>query len=197
MPSILHPRYRSRHGRSLEAWSPTWYWPPHFPCQIGYFNADFVGYATIAHRLLERPADIRHGYWSPLYSWCMAPLIYVGMDDLTAGRLVLVAGGAIYLLAVLRGCLPISRGRPAPQPDDHRRRDDRRGSAICDVGHPFAGSRPAGGRSACIAISMRSWTPCCRKNHFAPCLAERRRPWPTWAKPTCSPSPWFICRRLC
>ena len=31
----------------------------------------------------------------------MAPLIYVGMDDLTAGRLVLVAGGAIYLLAAL------------------------------------------------------------------------------------------------
>jgi hypothetical protein len=68
--------------------------------QIGYVNADFVGYATIAHRLLKEPRTSITGYWSPLYSWCMAPLIAAGMDDLTAGRVVLVAGGAIYLLAV-------------------------------------------------------------------------------------------------
>jgi len=68
--------------------------------QIGYINADFVGYATIAHRFLADPHTSITGYWSPLYSWCMAPLICFGIDDLTAGRLVLVAGGAIYLLAV-------------------------------------------------------------------------------------------------
>lgn len=69
-------------------------------CQTGYFNADFVGYATIAHRLLRNPQTAISGYWSPLYSWCMAPLIHFGIDDLTAGRVVLVTGGTIYLLAV-------------------------------------------------------------------------------------------------
>jgi len=69
-------------------------------CQAGYFNADFVGYSTIAHRLLKAPHTSISGYWSPLYSWCMAPLINLGFDDLIAGRVVLVAGGAIYLLAV-------------------------------------------------------------------------------------------------
>ncbi|MGA2258679.1 MAG: hypothetical protein ABSG53_28770 [Thermoguttaceae bacterium] len=68
--------------------------------QIGYFNADFVGYSTIAHRLLKAPRTAITGYWSPLYSWCMAPLIYLGVDDLTAGRMILVVGGAVYLLAV-------------------------------------------------------------------------------------------------
>jgi len=69
-------------------------------CQAGYFNADFVGYSTIAHRLLQDPRTSITGFWSPLYSWCMAPLIRFGVDDLIAGRVVLVAGGAIYLLAV-------------------------------------------------------------------------------------------------
>ncbi len=68
--------------------------------QIGYVNADFVGYSTVAHCLLQDPRTSVTGYWSPLYSWCIAPLIYLGMDDLIAGRMVLVAGGAIYLLAV-------------------------------------------------------------------------------------------------
>ena len=69
-------------------------------CQIGFFNADFVGYSTIAHRLLKDPRTSITGYWSPLYSWCMAPLIHLGVDDLIAGRVILVAGGVIYLLAV-------------------------------------------------------------------------------------------------
>jgi hypothetical protein len=70
--------------------------------QIGYLNADFVGYSTIAHRLLHDPRTSVTGYWSPLFSWCMAPLIYLGMDDLTAGRLVLVAAGVVYVLAAYR-----------------------------------------------------------------------------------------------
>ena len=68
--------------------------------QIGYLNADFVGYSAIAHRLLKDPRTAITGYWSPLFSWCMAPLIYLGIDDLAAGRMVLVAAGAIYLVAV-------------------------------------------------------------------------------------------------
>ena len=108
-------------------------------CQIGYFNADFVGYSTIAHRLLKDPRTSISGYWSPLYSWCMAPLIYVGIDDLTAGRVILVAGGAIYLLAVF-GVVCRFHGADPPQPDDNRRSDDRCRTAICDVGRPYAGS---------------------------------------------------------
>ena len=69
-------------------------------CQIGYVNADFVGYSAIAHRLLKDPRTSITGYWSPLYSWCMAPLIYLGVDDLIAGRVILMVGGVIYLLAI-------------------------------------------------------------------------------------------------
>ena len=68
--------------------------------QMGYWNADFIAYSTIASRLLAAPQTSITGYWSPLYSWCIAPLIGLGMNDLLAGRLVLVAGGILYLFAV-------------------------------------------------------------------------------------------------
>ena len=41
-------------------------------------------------------------YWSPLFSWCMLPLIAAGVDDLLAGRLVLVAAGVLYLVAITK-----------------------------------------------------------------------------------------------
>ncbi len=67
--------------------------------QSGYINEDFIGYATIAHRLLVDPASSVSGYWSPLFSWCMAPLIGLGVSDLIAGRIVLLLAGAVYLVA--------------------------------------------------------------------------------------------------
>jgi hypothetical protein len=68
--------------------------------QRGYFNADFVAYATVARRVLAEPASSVTAYWSPLFSWLMAPLLKLGVGDLVAGRLVLVAAGAIYVAAV-------------------------------------------------------------------------------------------------
>ena len=97
----------------------------------------------------------------------------------------------------VRGGLPISRGRPAPQPDDNRRRDDRCRAASCDVGHAACSIPTCWPTACCSAISMWSWIPCCRKSRFAPCWAEPRPDWPTWARPTCSPSRSSICRRRC
>ncbi|GEM_PF-3290279 len=66
--------------------------------QSGYINADFVGYAAIARRILEHQAAWITGCWSPLISWLMIPLMGTGVNDLIAGRLVLILGGAVYLL---------------------------------------------------------------------------------------------------
>ena len=164
-------------------------------CQIGYVNADFVGYSAIAHRLLKDPRTSITGYWSPLYSWCMAPLIYLGVDDLIAGRVILMVGGVIYLLAIF-GVVCRSHGA-----------DQRRNRVITIAVMTVAVLQAATWATrmpiptcwltaCCSAISMRSWIPCCRKGLFTPCWAE---PWPelpTWAKPTCSPSRCFTCRQL-
>jgi hypothetical protein len=69
-------------------------------CQWNYLNADFVAYATVARRLLAHPADSVTGYWSPLYSWLMAPLLAVGLGDVVAGRLVLLTAGTGYIAAL-------------------------------------------------------------------------------------------------
>ncbi|MBV9010270.1 MAG: hypothetical protein JO354_14070 [Verrucomicrobia bacterium] len=68
--------------------------------QAGFVNADFVAYATIAHRWQEHQPTIS-GCWSPLFSWMLTPLISVGINDLLAGRFLLVGFGAIYVAAVL------------------------------------------------------------------------------------------------
>lgn len=39
------------------------------------------------------------GYWSPLISWCMTPLVWAGMDGLYAGRLVICLWGALFVMA--------------------------------------------------------------------------------------------------
>jgi len=76
--------------------------------QAGYVNADFIGYATIAHRALENPARSVSAHWSPLFSWCMAPLIGLGVNDLVAGQIVLLLAGAVYIIAfhAIAGLLP-------------------------------------------------------------------------------------------
>ncbi len=69
-------------------------------CQSGYVNADFVGYSTVAHRLLAQPASSVSGYWSPLFSWCMSALFYPGLSDLVAGRVVLLLSGICYVVMI-------------------------------------------------------------------------------------------------
>ncbi|MEI8196635.1 MAG: hypothetical protein WCI73_12055, partial [Phycisphaerae bacterium] len=67
--------------------------------QLGYINADFVGYATIAQRIFHQQGQWITGCWSPLISWCMVPMLALGVGDLVAGRLVLMGGGLLYVLA--------------------------------------------------------------------------------------------------
>ncbi len=71
-------------------------------CQADYIGADFVAYVTVARRAISQPMQAITGYWSPLFSWLMIPLLSCGIDDLIAGRLVLLTSGAIYLWAVDR-----------------------------------------------------------------------------------------------
>ena len=69
-------------------------------CQFGYINADFVGYATVAHPdagayalgdgVLVAVVFVVHG---PAY-------LCKGVDDLIAGRVVLMAAGAGYVMAI-------------------------------------------------------------------------------------------------
>jgi hypothetical protein len=63
-------------------------------------NADFVGYVTISHRIAHDFWHSVSGHWSPLYSWLMLPLIALGVPDLVAGRIVLLAAGVVYICAI-------------------------------------------------------------------------------------------------
>jgi hypothetical protein len=63
-------------------------------------NPDAVSY--IRRALYISRGDFYHslsGYWSPLISWCIAPLMKMGMDGLHAARLITCLWGAIWLIA--------------------------------------------------------------------------------------------------
>ncbi|MEP7070752.1 MAG: hypothetical protein ABI839_00055 [Verrucomicrobiota bacterium] len=68
--------------------------------QRDYINADFVAYATIAHRYLAGSPAAISAAWSPLFSWLLMPWLALGVPDPLAGRLVLVLFGAAYIVAV-------------------------------------------------------------------------------------------------
>ncbi|MEI8016837.1 MAG: hypothetical protein WCH39_01500, partial [Schlesneria sp.] len=80
-------------------------------CQSGYVCADFVAYVTIARRTIEQPSSAITTYWSSLFAWILAPLLYVGVDDLIAGRIVLLISGACYLSAIHRLTVIHSNGK--------------------------------------------------------------------------------------
>lgn len=70
--------------------------------QFDYVNADFVAYASIAQRTIEDPGTAVTAYWSSLFAWLMVPLFHLHVDDLVAGRVILLASGAVYLSAIYR-----------------------------------------------------------------------------------------------
>ncbi|MBS0206594.1 MAG: hypothetical protein JSS49_27265 [Planctomycetes bacterium] len=70
--------------------------------QADYVNADFVAYSTVAHRVIGSPANSVTGSWSPLFSWLMVPLLTIGIQDLIAGRIILLISGLFYIGAVHR-----------------------------------------------------------------------------------------------
>ncbi len=66
-------------------------------------NPDAVSYVrNAAYWAAGQPADAISGYWSPLLSWAIAPLLIAGMDGLHAARVVLaLAGGGLVAAAGL------------------------------------------------------------------------------------------------
>lgn len=69
-------------------------------------NPDAVSYVGNARQIAEgRFAESVSGYWSPLLSWSMAPLILCGVDGLLAARIVLGLGGALLIV----GCSLLMR----------------------------------------------------------------------------------------
>jgi hypothetical protein len=63
-------------------------------------DGDTVAYVRLSKYLVEgRWAESVSSHWAPLLSWCMAPLLALGMDGLHACRTVLLAGGAGMVLA--------------------------------------------------------------------------------------------------
>jgi hypothetical protein len=74
-------------------------------------NPDGVAYIRNAMYLAQgRFAASASGYWSPLLSWCMTPLLAAGVDGLYAARIVLALWGAGLVAA---GVLFLRRwGRP-------------------------------------------------------------------------------------
>jgi hypothetical protein len=69
-------------------------------------NPDAVSYVGNARHIAEgRFSESVSGYWSPLLSWSMAPLIFCGVDGLLAARIVLGIGGALLIV----GCSLLMR----------------------------------------------------------------------------------------
>jgi len=62
-------------------------------------NPDAIAYIRHAVYLSQgRWLDSVSGYWSPLLSWSLAPLIYFGLDGLYASRVVLGVWGAVLVI---------------------------------------------------------------------------------------------------
>jgi hypothetical protein len=58
-------------------------------------NPDGVSYISIAQKYLRGDfADAINGYWGPLYSWLLTPLLLIGIEPLLAARLL---GGGLGL----------------------------------------------------------------------------------------------------
>ncbi len=70
-------------------------------------NTDAIAYAQIARHWVEGRWDLAvSGYWGPLLSWLMAPLMYGGMPPLLAAREVMALSAVLFWLGasgVLRG----------------------------------------------------------------------------------------------
>ena len=64
-------------------------------------NPDGVSYIAIAHHYADGYwSEAVNGYWGPLYSWLLTPLVAAGLDGLLAAKAVNLALGALALAAV-------------------------------------------------------------------------------------------------
>ena len=63
-----------------------------------HINPDGISYLAVAqHIAAGRAAEAVNGYWGPLLSWLLAPLLAVGVGPLVAGRVVDLAAGLAAL----------------------------------------------------------------------------------------------------
>jgi len=73
------------------------------PLFLPVLNADGVSYVSLAEKYARGEfRDAVNGYWGPLISWMMAPLIAAGVLPWAAARIVLLAAGPLLLWAVRR-----------------------------------------------------------------------------------------------
>lgn len=62
---------------------------------------DGLAYVSIAQQYAEGQLPI-NGYWGPLWSWFLVPLLAVGIEPLLAARILQVASSVLVLLALRR-----------------------------------------------------------------------------------------------
>jgi hypothetical protein len=77
-----------------------WYALPLYARHKEHLLADVNCYVRRAMYLCR--GDIYHaisGYWSPLMSWCIAPLIYFGVDGVYAAHIVVAVAGGVLVAA--------------------------------------------------------------------------------------------------
>jgi hypothetical protein len=73
------------------------------PLFLPLLNADGTSYISIAEKYAR--GDFRNavnGYWGPLLSWLMAPLIALGVGSFAAARIVILAAGLPLLWSIRR-----------------------------------------------------------------------------------------------
>ncbi|MFQ5416165.1 MAG: ArnT family glycosyltransferase [Myxococcota bacterium] len=84
--------------------------------QRDQINPDAVNYLRNALYLAEgRGGDSVSGYWSPLISWLIAPLLYLQVDSLIAARIVLACSGALLIAASTAFLRKLAEPTPATQ----------------------------------------------------------------------------------
>lgn len=75
---------------------------------FGQLNPDAISYLRVSEHLLAGDFALAfNGYWSPLFSWLLVPLLALGLDPLSSVRLLMLlsamvfSAGAYYLLIEL------------------------------------------------------------------------------------------------
>src|SRR5262245_8212119 len=69
---------------------------------VEMLNPDAVAYLRLASYYAHGQFDLAiTGYWGPLLSWLLAPLLKFGMQPLTAARLVMAVSAVIFWLTCL------------------------------------------------------------------------------------------------
>lgn len=102
--SVAFPAAAALYSLAWLAVMPAWY--------RYYINPDGVCYISIAQKYLRGEfQDAINGYWGPLYSWLLMPLLAAGVEPLLAARVLgwLLGLGAFAALALLAHHFALSR----------------------------------------------------------------------------------------